>query len=247
MKKASKLFIILLAVCIPVILAGCLFTNDSNVSNDPYSSAPDTSWIKHSVNEFIEYRSSDYKNIYSLECDPGPNVSIKSTDHDKLRELINLKTVKFIGLPDAETAEAIYEELSGLEHLETIILENSPVGSVKKLGEINSLRELRITLNPGGIRYAKDDISSLSTPGAFERLTILELDINSIDTLPDLSHLKELETLIISGSKLSDNADLSFVLSLPELKEFRFHGNISQSDMELLKQHPNFNDSWLQS
>ena len=81
----------------------------------------------------------------------------------------------------------------------------------------------------------------------FERLTILELDINSIDTLPDLLHLKELETLIISGSKLSDNTDLSFVLSLPELKEFRFHGNTSQSDTEFLKQHPNYNDSWLQS
>ena len=58
-----------------------------------------------------------------------------------------------------------------------------------------------------------------------------------------LGKLENLESLDISYSKIED---VSFVIDLPQLKEFVYRNHSTcDANVDILKQHPNYDESWI--
>jgi Leucine-rich repeat (LRR) protein len=79
----------------------------------------------------------------------------------------------------------------------------------------------------------------------WETLTYLDIEYTDINSLDDriVEDLYNLESLNISNTYIND---IQFVLKLPNLKYFSCHHSYEfPMDKEPLKDHPNFNSSWL--
>ena len=58
-----------------------------------------------------------------------------------------------------------------------------------------------------------------------------------------VGELDDLESLDISYSKIDD---VSFVIDLPHLKEFKYQKHSALDvDLDILRQHPNYDESWI--
>ena len=80
---------------------------------------------------------------------------------------------------------------------------------------------------------------------SWSKLKYLSFRATGISVIDDriISELNNLETLDISYSSIED---VSFVLELPELKEFSYRKHsVHDVNMDVLKQHPNYDDSWI--
>ena len=277
------LFSILVALGI-VAAHGCSTPNNSN-DNDSFFFKP------RSINDFIERQKQKPAEIIELVCDPGADAIIKSKDYDKLSQLTSLESITFKAIGSAEDAQNFFSQLVDLPNLKTVRIEDSRIGSISKLAEIKNLQELHIVLGTYGSPSCRiSDLDKLGEKGCFTDLKILELRNMQVETMPDMSELKNLEELSISGYDLkqldyncfswsgltsldlsatgiseldsrivndlqklkkldlswSSIKDASFVLDLPQLEEFTFRMHTKKgTDLEILKKHPNFNDSWM--
>ena len=246
---------------------------------------------KGSINYFIEQKKQNPNEIIELICDPGSDSSIRSENYDKLSKLTSLESITFIAIASEEDAQNYFSQLVQLPNLKCVRIESSRIGSISKLAEIPKLQELHIIADTYGIPSAKiDDLDILGEKGGFTDLKILELRNMQRETMPDMSELKNLEELSISGYDLkkldydcfcwsgltsldisatgiseldnrivnelkdlkkldlswSDIKDVSFVLDLPQLKEFRYiMHTYNNTNIDVLKKHPNFDESWM--
>lgn len=181
-----------------------------------------------------------------------------------LEELTKLDDLKTVIIKDSRIGSIDkLTEIKGLEELR-IILGTYATDSYKlnDLGELNELKNLRVLDLQNVFRDELPDLRGLDN---LEELTISSYDITElpydtanwsslkylsisatkISSIDDriISELTDLKELDVSYSKISD---VSFVLELPELEVFTYkmHSQ-NEVDMEILKDHNNFDESWL--
>lgn len=291
MKRKIKFFVLTFVCILMIFFAAAIAFGIWFFSSDDETEA-DMQWKRKTINDCINQTGQNYDEIRELVCDPGSDVALYGHDYDLLGKLTNLETITIVGVGDASDAQNFFDELTKLKKLTSVTIEDSPVGSIRKLADISNLTNLSIkSKRYGGARFKIDDIDLLGTEGGFKNLKTLELHNVQIEALPDLSELMKLESLSISGfdfSKLdyesvnweniislnlrstniqsidkriidklhdlkfldisySNITDISFVLSLPKLEKFSFSGHDANGvDLECLKNHPNYDESWLE-
>lgn len=280
LKSAKKLILVSL-VC---VLCGCslIENGDSPIAEQG---------VSRSLNDYIKQQNKDYADIYELNCIPGSDAAILGNDYNLLRELVNLEKIKFVGILTEEDAQNFFAELSGLKKLTTVEIEDSHVGMIEKLGEIEKLKNLSIIGNTGGgVWFQIKDLDLLGTDSRFNKLQSLTLNYIEMEEIPNLSELPNLQKLSVSGyeinridtdavnwenlisleirstsvTALDDSivdrlnnlqsldisynriSDVDFVLDLPNLQDFLYAGhNYLSIDMDCIKEHPNYNETWL--
>lgn len=185
------------------VTLGFITANGCTSSGSPSSN--DDLFIKHmSINDFIEQQEQAPDKITELVCVPDSDTSIRSSDYDKLSKLTSLESITLKAIGSAEDAQNFFSQLAQLPRLKSVRLEYSRIGSVSKLAEIQNLQELHIVADTyGGKSFRIDDIDKLGEKGCFTGLKILELRNMQLETMPDMSELKNLEELSISGYDLS--------------------------------------------
>ena len=181
---------------------------------------------------------------------------------DELAKLDNLKSVT---IKDSRIGSV--SKLKDIESLEELHIINGPYSGpsykIDDLDEINNFTNLRI-LDLQNV--FQDDIPDLRGLDNLEELTISSYDIHEIpyetanwsklkylsfratgiSRIDDriIGELGNLETLDISYSSIED---VSFVIDLPALREFDYRKHSAHDvDMNILKQHPNYDESWIE-
>ena len=140
---------------------------------------------------------------------------IYSGDRYKISDLDELYEMKNLRVLDLQNVFQDVPVLRGLDNLEELTLSSYDMHEVPYE-----------TANWGRLKYL-----------SFRATSITEIDERIV------SELKCLETLDISYSGIED---VSFVLDLPGLKEFSYRKHSAHEvDMDVLKQHPNYNEAWI--
>lgn len=192
LKSAKKLILVSLAF----ILCGC-----SLIENGDFPNAEQG--VSRSINYYIKQQNKDYADIYELNCIPGNDTAILGNDYNLLRELVNLEKIKFVGIPTEEDAQNFFAELSGLKKLTTVEIEDSHVGMIEKLGEIENLKNLSITgSSGGGVWFQIKDLDLLGTDSRFNKLQSLTLKYIEMEEIPNLSEIPNLQNLSVSGYEI---------------------------------------------
>ena len=180
---------------------------------------------------------------------------------EELTKLDNLKSVTIKGsrigsvskLKDIENLEELHiitgiysgdrykisdlDELTKIKNLRVLDLQNVFPDEVPDLRGIDNLEELTLS------SYDMHEVSYETA--SWSKLKYLSFRATGISVIDDriISELNNLETLDISYSSIED---VSFVLELPELKEFSYRKHsVHDVNMDVLKQHPNYDDSWI--
>ena len=180
---------------------------------------------------------------------------------EELTKLDNLKAVTFKDSRIGSVSKL--KEIKGLEelHIITGIYSGSryKIDDLDELTDIGTLRVLDLQ------NVFPDGMPDLSEADNLEELTISSYDIREIpyeyvnwSKLKYLSfratgisglderivrELDNLESLDISYSKIED---VSFVIDLPQLKEFVYRKHSAcDANVDILKQHPNYDESWI--
>lgn len=123
------------------------------------------------------------------------------------------------------------------DKLRILDLENVQLAAMPDLSERKQLEELRLS----DFDLKQLDYNCFHWSG-LKALNLSSTSISELDTRI-VSELTDLQRLDLT---LSDIKDVSFVLDLPQLKEFTFlrHNKLGV-DLEILKEHPNYKDSWM--
>ena len=180
---------------------------------------------------------------------------------EELAKLDNLKSVTIKGsrigsvskLKDIENLEELHiitgvysgdrykindlDELTKIKNLRVLDLQNVFPEEVPDLRGIDNLEEL--TLSSYDMNEVPYETANWS------KLKYLSFRATGISVIDDriISELNNLETLDISYSSIED---VGFVLELPELKEFSYRKHsVHAVNMDVLKQHANYDDSWI--
>ena len=129
------------------------------------------------------------------------------------------------------------DELNDLDNLRILDLQNVFRDELPDFRGLENLEELTIS---------SYDITELPYDTAnWSNLKYLSISATNISSIDDriISELTDLKELDVSYSKIKD---VSFVLELPELEDFSYkmHSH-NEVDMEVLKDHNNFDESWL--
>lgn len=180
---------------------------------------------------------------------------------EELTKLDNLKTVIIkdsrIGSIEKLT------EIKGIEELRIILgsysMDSWKIDDLDELVDLENLRVLELQ------NVFKDELPDLRGLEHLEKLTISSYDITELPyELADWSNLKYLSISATNISKIDDRiigeltnlkeldvsyskiGDVSFVPELPELEKFTYNMHShNEVDMEILKDHVNFDESWL--
>ena len=140
---------------------------------------------------------------------------IYSGDSYKISDLDELYEIKNLRVLDLQNVFQEVPVLRGIDNLEELTLSSYDMHEVPYE-----------TANWGRLKYL-----------SFRATSITEIDERIV------SELKSLETLDISYSGIED---VSFVLDLPGLKEFSYRKHsVHEVDMDVLKQHPNYDEAWI--
>ena len=191
--KLIKLSLIAIISC--GLFCGC--SSDNNIS-------PEIQWDKISINTCIERLHMNYEDICELTCDPSDNVSLLSTDYDLLERLVNLETIKLVGIGSEDDAQKFFSELTALKKLKTVEIVDSHIGSIDKLGDIENMVNLSITGNiGGGVWFGIEDIELLGSDERFDELQSLSLKFINLDKIPNLKSLKKLDSFAVSGQEIT--------------------------------------------
>ena len=158
---------------------------------------------------------------------------------DKLTEIKGLEELRIIlGTYTSDSYKPDdLDELNDLDNLKILDLQNVFRDELPDLRGLDKLEELMISsYDITELPYELADWSSL------KYLSICATNISSIDDRI-ISELTNLKTLDVSYSKIGD---VSFVLELPELEDLSYkkHSH-NEVDMEVLRDHGNFDESWL--
>lgn len=147
-----------------------------------------------SINDCIKQTKQDLDEIRELVCNADSvEFSLSGQDYDLLGKLPNLESVTIRVIGSASTAQNFFRELTKLKKLSSVTLFNIPGCSIKRLGDIEGLSSLCIEK----ARYPITDLELLGTYGSFKNLKSLKLYRIQLEALPDLSGLRELESLAI--------------------------------------------------
>lgn len=186
---------------------------------------------------------TDAQNIFNelAKLDNLKSVTIKGSRVGSISKLKDIKSLEELHLITGIYSDDRYkisdlDELYEIKNLRVLDLQNV-FQDVPVLRGIDNLEELTLssydmhevpyeTANWGRLKYL-----------SFRATSITEIDERIV------SELKSLETLDISYSGIED---VSFVLDLPGLKEFFYRKHsVHEVDMEVLKQHPNYDEAWI--
>lgn len=186
---------------------------------------------------------TDAQNIFEelTKLDNLKSVTIKGSRVGSISKLKDIKSLEELHLITGIYSDDRYkisdlDELYEIKNLRVLDLQNV-FQDVPVLRGIDNLEELTLssydmhevpyeTANWGRLKYL-----------SFRATSITEIDERIV------SELKNLETLDISYSGIED---VSFVLDLPGLKEFSYRKHRAHEvDMDVLKQHPNYNEAWI--
>lgn len=181
-------------------------------------------------------------------------------------ELAKLHNLRSLTIRDSHIGSVKWlKDIEGLEELHLIMDTYSGESyKIDDLEELTKIRTLRV-LDLQNVFPDVDDLPDLRGADNLEELTLSSYDIRKIpyemvnwSDLKSLSlssigiskidqriisELDELESLDISWSKIED---VGFVLDLPGLKEFKYRKHsVRDVNMDVLKDHPNYSESWI--
>lgn len=185
----------LIAIISCGLFCGC--SSENNMS-------PENQWNKISINACIEQLHMNYEDIHELTCNPSDNVSLLSMDYDLLEKLVNLETIKLVGIGSEDDAQKFFSELTKLKKLKTVEIVDSHIGSIDQLGDIENLVNLSIIGNiGGGVWFGIEDIELLESDERFDELQSLSIKFINLDKIPNLKKLKKLDSLAVSGQEIT--------------------------------------------
>lgn len=252
MEKAAKnIKVVLMIIVLIVVLMCALFYAYSLLIQNEI----EHEWWPKSINTCIEETNLDYDEIRTLICDPGPNVGLKSKGYDLLGKLTNLESITLVAVCSKDFAQDIFTELTNLKSLHTIVIEDSQIGSIDKLAEIDGLTNLSVTSTSSSDLYITEGFENKN----FKSIMSLSFSLTCVQAFPDLTSMKNLEKLKVTGYDLSElpydkvnwknivSLDISYssveiiddriINELSNLKELNIeHSNIS--DMEFILSLP---------
>lgn len=179
---------------------------------------------------------SKLKNLTSVEIEDSHVGMI-----EKLGEIKNLKNLSITGSSGGGAWFQIKDlKLLGADsrfnQLQSLTLNYIEMEEIPNLSELPDLQELSVS----GYEINSIDADAVN----WENLISLEIRNTSVTALDDsiVDRLNNLQSLDISYSYISD---VNFVLDLPNLQDFLYVGhNYLNIDMECIKKHPNFNETW---
>lgn len=186
---------------------------------------------------------TDAQNIFNelAKLDNLKSVTIKGSRVGSISRLKDIKSLEELHIITGIYSDDRYkisdlDELYEIKNLRVLDLQNV-FQEVPVLRGIDNLEEL--TLSSYDMHEVPYETAN------WGRLKYLSFRASSISNIDDriVSELKSLETLDISYSGIED---VSFVLDLPGLKEFSYRKHsVHEVDMDVLKQHPNYDESWI--
>lgn len=186
---------------------------------------------------------TDAQNIFNelTKLDNLKSVTIKGSRVGSISKLKDIKSLEELHLITGIYSDDRYkisdlDELYEIKNLRVLDLQNV-FQEVPVLRGIDNLEELTLS------SYDMQDVPYETAN--WGRLKYLSFRASSISNIDDriVSELNSLETLDISYSGIED---VSFVLDLPGLKEFSYRKHsVHEVDMDVLKQHPNYDEAWI--
>lgn len=186
---------------------------------------------------------TDAQNIFEelTKLDNLKSVTIKGSRVGSISKLKDIKSLEELHLITGIYSDDRYkisdlDELYEIKNLRVLDLQNV-FQEVPVLRGIDNLEEL--TLSSYDMHEVPYETAN------WGRLKYLSFRASSISNIDDriVSELNSLETLDISYSGIED---VSFVLDLPGLKEFSYRKHSTHEvDMDVLKQHPNYDEAWI--
>ena len=186
---------------------------------------------------------TDAQNIFDelTKLDNLKSVTIKGSRVGSISKLKDIKSLEELHLITGIYSDDRYkisdlDELYEIKNLRVLDLQNV-FQEVPVLRGLDNLEELTLS------SYDMHDVPYETAN--WGRLKYLSFRASSISNIDDriVSELNSLETLDISYSGIED---VSFVLDLPELKEFSYRKHsVHEVDMDVLKQHPNYDEAWI--
>ena len=186
---------------------------------------------------------TDAQNIFEelTKLDNLKSVTIKGSRVGSISKLKDIKSLEELHLITGIYSDDRYkisdlDELYEIKNLRVLDLQNV-FQEVPVLRGIDNLEELTLS------SYDMHDVPYETAN--WGRLKYLSFRASSISNIDEriVSELKSLETLDISFSGIED---VSFVLDLPGLKEFSYRKHSAHEvDMDVLKQHPNYDEAWI--
>ena len=186
---------------------------------------------------------TDAQNIFEelTKLDNLKSVTIKGSRVGSISKLKDIKSLEELHLITGIYSDDRYkisdlDELYEIKNLRVLDLQNV-FQEVPVLRGIDNLEEL--TLSSYDMHEVPYETAN------WGRLKYLSFRASSISNIDDriVSELNSLETLDISYSGIED---VSFVLDLPGLKEFSYRKHSAHEvDMDVLKQHPNYDEAWI--
>lgn len=186
---------------------------------------------------------TDAQNIFNelAKLDNLKSVTIKGSRVGSISRLKDIKSLEELHLVTGIYSDDRYkiidlDELYEIKNLRVLDLQNV-FCEVPVLRGIDNLEELTLS------SYDMHDVPyETANWGRLKYLSFRATSITEIDERI-VSELNSLETLDISYSGIED---VSFVLALPGLKEFSYRKHsVHEVDMDVLKQHPNYDESWI--
>lgn len=162
----------------------------------------------------------DYKMLEELI--PLGHINVLSIDHMKdlrdLEHLSKLKSVGQIGLPDKIQANHL-ESLSRIQNLTFLDLKQANEESLRQVATLKNLRGLRIWFSQRskGIPFESSWLRPLSEISNLERLILIAYDRNVKDAIHDLRACKQLKSISLSVSDISDRS-IDAIAELPKLE-----------------------------
>ena len=202
--------------------------------------------------------------LKNLESVTFVGISCETDAQNFFGELAKLDNLKSVTIKSSRIGSVSrLKDIESLEELHIITgMYSGDRYKISDLDELTKIRKLRV-LDLQNV--FTDKLPDLSGAGNLEELTLSSYDIQEISYefvnwsklkylsfwatgisgIDDriVSELNNLETLDVSYSKIED---VSFVLELPELTEFAYRKHSAHNvNMDVLKQHPNYDESWL--
>ena len=201
--------------------------------------------------------------LKNLESVTFVGIAYETDAQNIIEELTKLDNLKSVTIKDSRVGSiSKLKDIKSLEelHLITGIYsgDSYKISDLDELYEIKNLRvlDLQNVFQDVPVLRGLDNLEELTLSSYdmhevpyetanWGRLKYLSFRATGISKIDDriVSELKCLETLDISYSGIED---VSFVLDLPGLKEFSYRKHSAHEvDMDVLKQHPNYDEAWI--
>ena len=201
--------------------------------------------------------------LKNLESVTFVGIAYETDAQNIIEELTKLDNLKSVTIKDSRVGSiSKLKDIKSLEELNLIAgIYSGDRYKISDLDELYEMKNLRVL----DLQNVFQDVPVLRGLDNLEKLTLSSYDMHEvpyetanwgrlkylsfratgISKIDDriVSELNSLETLDISYSGIED---VSFVLNLPGLKEFSYRKHsVHEVDMDVLKQHPNYNEAWI--